>query len=360
MATLRPLIERIKAEALAADRLHADDTPIRVLDPGRRTATGGEPGVKEGRIWAYVHDDRPWGGTDPPAVAYVFSPDRKGEHPQRHLAGFRGILQADAYAGFRKLYEARDGAAPRVREAACWAHLRRDFHDVWKATDSPIAREALEQIGALYDIERRITGLSAEQRLAVRQAESRPRVEAFHAWCEAQLPRIPGKSDLAKAMRYALGRWPAFTLFLENGEPAFAPALRRLLRWAVAIGRRRDNLKDSTLRSYHAKAERQLDKVLAIPVTTEAGRALLAQTKRWRGSFFTFLRDRDVPPTNNGSERALRPSVIFRKVTNGFRSAWSAQTHARTRSVIGTGRLNDIPAHQAISRTLAGQTLAAA
>jgi hypothetical protein len=238
VATLRPLIERIKAEVLAADRLHADDTPIRVLDHGRRKASGDEPGVKEGRIWAYVHDDRPWGGTDPPAVAYFFSPDRKGEHPQRHLAGFRGILQADAYAGFRKLYEARDGTAPRVREAACWAHLRRDFHDVWKATDSPIAREALEQIGALYDIERRITGLPAEQRRAVRQTESRPRVEAFHAWCEAHLTRIPGKSDLAKAMRYALGRWPAFTLFLENGEVAIDnnPAERAIK--PVVIGRK--------------------------------------------------------------------------------------------------------------------------
>ncbi|WP_299440257.1 IS66 family transposase [uncultured Rhodospira sp.] len=238
VATLRPLIERIKASVLAADRLHADDTPIRVLDPGRRKATGDEPGVKEGRIWAYVHDDRPWGGTDPPAVAYFFSPDRKGEHPQRHLANFRGILQADAYAGFRKLYEARDGTAPRVREAACWAHLRRDFHDVWKATDSPLARDALEQIGALYDIERRITGLPAEQRLAIRQAESRPRVEAFKTWCETQLPRIPGKSDLAKAMRYALGRWSAFTLFLENGEVAIDnnPAERAIK--PVVLGRK--------------------------------------------------------------------------------------------------------------------------
>lgn len=147
---------------------------------------------------------------------------------------------------------------------------------------------------------------------------------------------------------------------IDAGEPAFAPALRRLLRWAIRVGRRRDDLKDRTLQRYHGDAERRLDKVLSIPVTTEAGRKLLAQTKRWRGSFFTFLRDRDVPPTNNESERALRPSVIFRKVTNGFRSAWGAETHARTRSVIGTGRLNDIPAHQAISRALAGHALSPA
>jgi transposase len=147
---------------------------------------------------------------------------------------------------------------------------------------------------------------------------------------------------------------------IDAGEPAFAPAVRRLLRWTVAIGRRRDRLKDTTLQSYHAKAERRLDAALSLPVTTEAGRKLLAQVKRWRAHFFSFLRHRDVPPTNNEAERALRPSVTFRKVTNGFRSAWGALTHARTRSVIGTGRLNDISAHQAISQTLAGQYLVTA
>jgi len=190
--------------------------------------------VKEGRIWAYVRDDRPWGGSDPPAAAYHFSPDRKGEHPRRHLDGFEGILQADAYAGFRKLYEPGLDDVQRVREAACWAHLRRDFHDVWRATGSAIAKEALDRIGALYDVERDINGWPAETRRAVRQERSRPIAEAFRAWCAAQLERLPGKGDLAKAMRYALKRWPAFTLFLEDGRVAIDNnAAERALRPVV-------------------------------------------------------------------------------------------------------------------------------
>lgn len=238
LATLRPLSERIRADVMSADRLHADDTPVRVLDPRVPKATGKARAVKEGRIWVYVRDDRPWGGTDPPAIAYYFSPDRKGEHPRLHLAGFQGVLQADAYAGFRKLYEAAGDGPARIREAACWAHLRRDFHDVWKGTGSPIAKEALDQIGALYDIERQITGQAALRRQEVRQARSGPRAEAFRAWCEGQLARIPGKGELAKAMRYALKRWDAFTLFLDDGRVAIDnnPAERAIR--PVAIGRK--------------------------------------------------------------------------------------------------------------------------
>jgi transposase len=229
-AVLQPLTARIRAVVMASDRLHADDTPIRVLDPTGPKAKGRPRAIKEGRIWAYVRDDRPWGGTDPPGVAYFFSPDRQGAHPQRHLVGFEGILQADAYAGFRKLYEPGLDDVPKIREAACWAHLRRDFHDVWKATGSEIAREALERIGALYDIERVLNGQPAERRRVVRQAKSAPLVEAFRAWCAHQLERIPGKGDLAKAMRYALRRWEAFTLFLADGRVAIDnnPAERAL------------------------------------------------------------------------------------------------------------------------------------
>jgi len=220
VATLRPLSELIKSEIMRADRLHVDDTPIKVLDLLRRTTDPMVRGVKEGRIWVYVRDDRPWGGSDPPGAAYYFSPDRKGEHPQRHLATFSGVLQADAYGGFKKLYAPGTDGASRIREAACWAHLRRDFHDLWKSTGSPIAKEALDRIGALYDIERNIAGKSAETRRQLRHNHSRPLVDAFRVWCEAQLLRIPGKGDLAKAMRYALNRWPAFTLFLEDGRVA--------------------------------------------------------------------------------------------------------------------------------------------
>lgn len=237
VAVLRPLSALIKAEVMRSKRLHGDDTPIKVLDPKERLK-GKARGVKEGRIWVYVRDDRPWGGGDPPAAAYWFSPNRRGEHPQRHLADFRGILQADAYAGFKELYKPDATGAVRVREAACWAHLRRDFHDVWKATNSPVAKEALDRIGALYDIERKITGMSAARRLAVRQKESRPRVEAFRAWCENQLLHVPGKGDLAKAMRYALNRWHAFTLFLEDGRVAIDNNVAERAIKPVVIGRK--------------------------------------------------------------------------------------------------------------------------
>ena len=217
---LRPLADLIRDVVTASDRIHADDTPIRVLDPRKKRVEGLARGVKEGRVWVYVKDDRPWAGSDPPAAAYWFSPDRKGEHPRAHLADFNGILQADAYTGFRQLYEPGSDGVARVREAACWAHLRRDFHDVWKATDSPVAREALERIGALYDIEAAINGKPRDVRHAMRQKQSRPKVEAFREWCERQLTLIPGKGDLAKAMRYALNRWASFTLFLDDGRVA--------------------------------------------------------------------------------------------------------------------------------------------
>ena len=234
---LTPLVERIRANILASDRLHADDTPVRVLDPSKRIDGIGK-GVKEGRIWTYVRDDRPWGSTAPPGAAYFFSVDRKGEHPQRHLAGFSGILQADAYSGFKALYALDASGKPRIHEAACWAHLRRDFFDVHTATKSEIAREALDRIGELYDIERQINRKSRDGRWDIRQTETRPKVEAFKAWAEVQLTRIPGKSDLAKAFRYALNRWRAFTIFLDDGRVAIDNnAAERAIK-PIVIGRK--------------------------------------------------------------------------------------------------------------------------
>lgn len=237
MKTLDPLIEKLEADVMSSPILHADDTPIRVLDrSGKKKELG--KAVKQGRIWAYVRDQRPWSGAAPPGVVYYFSPDRKGEHPRGHLANSSGILQADAYAGFRDLYEKRADDTQQFREAACWAHLRRDFHDVWTADKSQIAREALDRIGKLYDIERKIAGKSAEMRLAARQKYSAEKVAAFKAWAEQQLTRIPGKSDLAKAFRYALNRWSSFTLFLEDGRVAIDnnPAERAMR--PVGIGRK--------------------------------------------------------------------------------------------------------------------------
>lgn len=217
MKVLEPITEKIKAEVMAAPILHADDTPIRVLDRSRRDRGLGK-GVKQGRVWAYVSDQRPWAGTAPPGVVYRFSPDRKGEHPRQHLQSSSGVLQADAYAGFGKLYEPRADGSRQFREAACWAHLRRDFHDVWETTKSEIAREALDRIGRLYDVERQIAGQPSELRQAARQQHSRPKVDAFRAWAEAELTRLPGKGDLAKAFRYGLSRWSSFELYLEDGR----------------------------------------------------------------------------------------------------------------------------------------------
>lgn len=220
MKTLQPLIDLIEADIMASDLLHADDTPIKVLDRSRRPKGLGK-GVRQGRIWVYVRDQRPWAGDAPPGAVYYFAPDRKGEHVRDHLRNSSGILQADAYPGFNKLYEhQRADTAPQFQEAACWAHLRRDFHDVWLGTKSAIAREALDQIGKLYDIEREINGQSADIRLAVRQERSKPKVEAFKTWAEQQLRGIPGKSDLAKAIRYGLSRWSSFCLFLKDGRVA--------------------------------------------------------------------------------------------------------------------------------------------
>ena len=237
MNTLSPPIERIDAEILGSDLLHADDTPIRVLDRSRRDKGLGK-GVKQGRFWAYVRDQRPWAGDAPPGAVYRFAPNWKEEHVLSHLANARGILQADGYKGYAKLYEPQSDGSPRLHEAACWAHLRRDFHDFWTSTKSEIAREALDRIGKFYDIERDINGQAAEARLAARRRLSRPRVEAFFDWSEQQLMRIPGKSDLAKAFRYGLSRRDAFSLFLTDGRVAIDnnPAERALR--PIGIGRK--------------------------------------------------------------------------------------------------------------------------
>jgi transposase len=234
---LAPLADRIATKIMASDLLHADDTPIRVLDRSLRDKGLGK-GVKKGRIWAYVSDQRPWAGAAPPGAVYYFAPDWKEDHVHEHLKRSRGILQADGYKGYAKLYEPEADGTARFREAACWAHLRRDFHDIWAATKSEIAREALDRIGALYDIEREITGQPADLRLAARRKHSRPKVEAFFAWSEQQLPRIPGKGDLAKAFRYGLSRRTGFSLFLEDGRVAIDnnPAERALR--PIGIGRK--------------------------------------------------------------------------------------------------------------------------
>ena len=180
---LETLQERIAAHILGSSKLFADDTPVPVLDPGRgRTKTG--------RLWVYVRDDRPWLGRDPPAALYQFSPDRKGERPASHLDGFAGVLQVDGYQGFERLTE--DGT---IVLAACWAHTRRKFYDVFEATASPIAAQALELIGKLYEIEAAVRAKPADERKLARQAQSRPLVDAMKPWLEQEHERIPGAAS---------------------------------------------------------------------------------------------------------------------------------------------------------------------
>ena len=223
---MRPLIDALARHVMAAERLHADDTPVPVLAPGAgRTKTG--------RLWVYARDDRPFAGTAPPAVLYRYTPDRRGEHPRAHLAGFRGILQADGYAGFAGLYQ---GGV--VQEAACWAHARRKLHDVHEATRSPLAHEALTRIAALYAIERELNGRAPAERRQTREARSAPLMRDLHDWFSATLRRLPGKSALAGAIRYSLTRWDALTLPLRDGRACLDNnSAERAIR-PVALGRK--------------------------------------------------------------------------------------------------------------------------
>jgi transposase len=223
---LAPLVEALRRHVMAADKLHADDTPVPVLAPGLGK-------TKTGRLWTYVRDDRPAGDNTPAAVWFAYSPDRKGEHPQAHLSQFSGTLQADGYAGFDQIYEAK-----QIREAACWAHVRRKFYDLQVAHKSPVATEAVERIAELYAIEKEIRGRPPDQRREVRNARSRPLLESLKQWFEETLAKLSRKSDTAMAVRYALGRWEALMNFCDDGRIEIDNnAAERALR-VVALGRK--------------------------------------------------------------------------------------------------------------------------
>jgi transposase len=225
-ALLEPLVEALRRYVLDCGKLHADDTPVPVLAPG----TGK---TKTGRLWTYVRDDRPAGSTAAPAVWFAYSPDRQGKHPEEHLTNFRGALQADAYAGFNNLY--KDG---RIQEVACWAHVRRKFYDLVQAHGSPIAKEALERIVALYAIEGEIRGRPPDERCQVRQARARPLLDSLHEWLQTSLARLSRKSDTTAAVKYALSLWPALVRYCDDGHLEIDNnAAERALR-AVALGRK--------------------------------------------------------------------------------------------------------------------------
>ena len=223
---LRPLVDALKRYVLGAEKLHGDDVPVPVLAPGKGK-------TKTGRLWTYVRDDRPAGSREASAVWFAYSADRKGEHPAEHLKNYRGILQADGYAGFQKLYEAGG-----IIEAACWAHSRRKFHELYQAHRSPVAQEALERIAQLYAIEQEIRGQTPAERKEVRQARSLPLLESMHAWLQAVTAKLSRKSDVTAAIHYALDRWRALTLFCEDGRVEMDNnAAERSLR-VVALGRK--------------------------------------------------------------------------------------------------------------------------
>jgi transposase len=225
---LEPLITAINAHVLGAVRIHADDTPVPVLAKHK---------TRTGRLWTVVRDDRPFAGPDPPAAAFFYSADRKGEHAERFLKNFKGVMQADAYSGFGRLYtEGRPVGI--ILEAACWSHARRNFFELAELSGAPIAVEAVKRIDALFAIEREINGQSAEARLAIRHDRSQPLVDDLEAWLKSNRTKLSPRSNTAVAIDYMLKRWVAFTRFLTDGRICLSNnAAERSLR-CVAVGRK--------------------------------------------------------------------------------------------------------------------------
>jgi transposase len=238
-AIVRPLYALIEAHVLAAERLHGDDTTVPILAKGK---------TDTGRVWVYVRDDKPFSGTAPPAALFYASRNRAGEHPERHLANFAGILQADAYGGYNKLYLPDRQPGP-ILSALCWSHGRRKFFELADLAVnprrgqntpviSPIALEAVKRIDVLFDIEREINGLPAEQRLSVRRDRSLPLVTSLEEWLRAERVRFSRHAPIAKAMDYMLKRWTSFTRFLDDGRICISNnAAERALR-GLALGRK--------------------------------------------------------------------------------------------------------------------------
>jgi len=227
-ATLMPVVDEIRNHVFAAERIHADDTTVPVLARGQ---------CRTGRLWTYVRDDKPFGGQAAPAAMFYYSPDRRGKHPEMHLADYSGIMQADAYAGFNGLYVAGRKSGPII-EAACWAHGRRKFYELAELQKAPIAIETVRRIDELFAIERAINGLSPEQRLKVRRERSKPLIDDLESWMRRERRKLSSKTALAEAMDYSLKRWTALTRFLDDGRICVSNnAAERAVR-GIAVGRR--------------------------------------------------------------------------------------------------------------------------
>jgi transposase len=234
---LQPIVEGIRRHVFAAEKIHGDDTPVPVLEPGRgRTRTG--------RLWVYVRDDRRFCGPAPPAAAYFYSPDRGGAHPAAHLTNFRGFLQADGYSGFAALYEPRpplaEPGAPAtaaITEVACWAHCRRKIFDVWEATKSAVAKTALDQIAEFYAIEDQGRFAPPAERLAHRAAVI-PLLDAFFTWAEATERKLSARSVLAQALRYIITRRTALTRFASDARLEPDNNIAENAMRGIALGRK--------------------------------------------------------------------------------------------------------------------------
>ncbi|WP_354687954.1 IS66 family transposase [Cupriavidus necator] len=225
-ALVDPLVEALRRYTMGGTKIHADDTPIPVLAPGNKK-------TKTGRLWVYVRDDRRSGSTEPAAVWFAYSPNRQGVHPQRHLAGFSGVLQADAYSGFNELF--RGGA---IREAACHAHARRKLYDIHVRTPSETTQKALDYIGELYGIEASIRGKPPAERLRVRQERAKPLLESYGAWLRAKLKTLSAKSETTKAINYSLNQWDALMLYCDDGAVEIDNNLAENALRCVALGRK--------------------------------------------------------------------------------------------------------------------------
>lgn len=224
---LRPVIEGIKEYIFASSQIHGDDTPVRVLAPGVGK-------TKTGRLWTYVKDGRGHGDKEAGAVCYFYSSDRKGERPQAHLKDYKGVLHADAYAGYNGVYENKE-----ITEAACWAHTRRKFYEITVVNEKAnIAYRVLDDIGKIYGIEKKIRGIEAGKRLEERQGETKPLVEKLFAYLKKTYKELPRKSSTGQAIAYALNNEEALCRFLENGKIEIDNnAAERAMR-GVALGRK--------------------------------------------------------------------------------------------------------------------------
>jgi hypothetical protein len=315
---------------MAAQKLHADDTPVPVLAPGNGK-------TKTGRLWTYVRDDRPAGDESPPAVWFAYTPDRKGEHPKAHLSTFTGTLQADACAGYNPVYE-----TGRVREAGCMAHVRRKFYDLVVAHKSSVATEALERIAKLYAVEKETRGQLPEQRREVRNLRSRPLLDSLKQWLEETLGKLSRKSDTAVAVRYALGQWKVLELYCDDGRLEIdnnsAERALRTVKTIFPVGvstcsERETNSMPRDRNSSKARKRWETDRANRsnFQTTTASKRLLLASALRrfssGRESFAPDTPASTYSPTNS-QPRCLQYSRSSRSCISGFWPLLAVDTRA--------------------------------